>query len=147
MEKNIISIFHLHIHIIPRYMNDVPNPKGWIRNIFNNGDYSIYVRKMNKLVRDNIPNIIEQQGDKPDFVILDSFDYYNELKKKLTEEVTEFTNSDDVIELCDLIEVISAILDYKNINNKEFEEMRSKKNKSNGKFKNKIFLNGVHRMS
>ena len=27
--------------------------------------------KMNKLVRDNIPNIIEQQGDKPDFVILD----------------------------------------------------------------------------
>ena len=103
--------------------------------------------KMNKLVRDNIHNIIEQQGDKPDFVILDSFDYYNELKKKLTEEVTEFTNSDDVIELCDLIEVISAILDYKNINNKEFEEMRSKKNKSNGKFKNKIFLNGVHRMS
>ena len=103
--------------------------------------------KMNKLVRDNIPNIIEQQGDKPDLVILDSFDYYNELKKKLTEEVTEFTNSDDVIELCDLIEVISAILDYKNINNKEFEEMRSKKNKSNGKFKNKIFLNGVHRMS
>ena len=84
--------------------------------------------KMNKLVRDNIPNIIEQQGDKPDFVILDSFDYYNELKKKLTEEVTEFTNSDDVIELCDLIEVISAILDYKNINNNEFEEMRSKKN-------------------
>ena len=147
MEKNIISIFHLHIHIIPRYMNDVPNPKGGIRNIFNNGDYSIYVRKNEKLVRDNIPNIIEQQGDKPDFVILDSFDYYNELKKKLTEEVTEFTNSDDVIELCDLIEVISAILDYKNINNKEFEEMRSKKNKSNGKFKNKIFLNGVHRMS
>ena len=45
MEKNIISIFHLHIHIIPRYMNDVPNPKGGIRNILNNGDYSIYVRK------------------------------------------------------------------------------------------------------
>lgn len=103
--------------------------------------------KMNKLVRDNIPNIIEQQGDKPDFVILDSFDYYNELKKKLTEEVTEFTNSDDVLELCDLVEVISAILDYKNINNKEFEEIRSKKNKTNGKFKNKIFLNGVRRMS
>lgn len=43
--------------------------------------------KMNKLVRDNIPNIIEQQGDNPDFVILDSIDYYNELKKKLTEQV------------------------------------------------------------
>lgn len=103
--------------------------------------------KMNKLVRDNIPDIIEQQGDTPDFVILDSIDYYNELKKKLTEELTEFNISDDVLELCDLVEVISAILDYKNINNKEFEEMRLKKNKINGKFKNKIFLNGIHRMS
>lgn len=103
--------------------------------------------KMNKLVRDNIPDIIEQQGDKPDFVILDSLDYYNELKKKLTEELTEFNISDDVLELCDLVEVISAILDYKNISNKEFEEMRLKKNKINGKFENKIFLNGIHRMS
>ena len=55
--------------------------------------------------------------------------------------------SDDILELCDLVEVISAILDYRNINGKEFEEMRSKKNKTNGKFKDKIFLNGVHRMS
>lgn len=103
--------------------------------------------KMNKLVRDNIPDIIERQGDKPDFVILDSSDYYNELKKKLTEELTEFNTSDDVLELCDLVEVISAILDYKNIDNKEFEEMRLKKNNINGKFKNKIFLNGIYRMS
>ena len=103
--------------------------------------------KMNKLVRDNIPNIIEQKGDKTDFVILDSFDYYNELKKKLSEELTEFNESDDILELCDLVEVISAILDYRNINGKEFEEMRSKKSETNGKFKDKIFLNGVHRMS
>ena len=41
--------------------------------------------KMNKLVRDNIPDIIEKTGDKPDFVILESADYYNELKKKLAE--------------------------------------------------------------
>ena len=29
--------------------------------------------KMNKLVRDNIPNIIEQKGDKPDFINLKRF--------------------------------------------------------------------------
>ena len=96
--------------------------------------------KMNKLVRDNIPDIIEKTGDKPDFVILESADYYNELKKKLAEE------SDDVLELCDLVEVISAVLDYKKIDYKEFEEMRSKKSKKNGGFKNRVFLNGVHRM-
>jgi hypothetical protein len=46
--------------------------------------------KMNKLVRDNIPNIIEQQGDKPDFVILDSFDYYNEEIKSRTLKIVSF---------------------------------------------------------
>ena len=33
------TVFHIHIHIIPRYNGDVTNPKGGIRNIFNNGDY------------------------------------------------------------------------------------------------------------
>lgn len=102
--------------------------------------------KMNKLVRDNIPDIIEKTGDKPDFVILESADYYNELKKKLAEELNEFNESDDVLELCDLVEVISAVLDYKKIDYKEFEEMRSKKSKKNGGFKNRVFLNSVHRM-
>lgn len=102
--------------------------------------------KMNKLVRDNIPNIIEQTGDKPDFMILDSNDYYTELKKKLTEEVNEFDDSDEIIELCDVVEIISAILDYKNIGGEEFEKMRSAKNKANGKFEKRIFLNGVDRM-
>lgn len=118
-----------------------------MQNTFNKrGCYFMY-EKMNKLVRDNIPNIIEQKGDKSDFVILDSFDYYNELKKKLSEELTEFNESDDILELCDLVEVISAILDYRSIDGKEFEEMRSEKNKTNGKFKDKIFLNGVYRLS
>ena len=30
------TIFHLHIHIIPRYMGDSPNPRGGIRWIFPN---------------------------------------------------------------------------------------------------------------
>lgn len=34
------TIPHVHIHIIPRYNGDVPNPKGGIRNILANGDYS-----------------------------------------------------------------------------------------------------------
>lgn len=47
---------------------------------------------MNKLVRDNIPNIIEQKGDNRILVILDSYDYYNELKKKLSEELLNLMN-------------------------------------------------------
>jgi diadenosine tetraphosphate (Ap4A) HIT family hydrolase len=27
------TIFHFHLHIIPRYKNDVENPRGGVRNI------------------------------------------------------------------------------------------------------------------
>ena len=27
------SVFHCHMHIIPRYKGDVPNPKGGIRGV------------------------------------------------------------------------------------------------------------------
>ena len=27
------SVWHAHIHVIPRYIGDVPNPKGGVRNI------------------------------------------------------------------------------------------------------------------
>jgi diadenosine tetraphosphate (Ap4A) HIT family hydrolase len=30
------TIFHLHIHIIPRYFSDVPDPTGGVRNILKN---------------------------------------------------------------------------------------------------------------
>ena len=34
------TVFHAHIHLIPRYPGDVPNPRGGIRNIIpGKGDY------------------------------------------------------------------------------------------------------------
>jgi diadenosine tetraphosphate (Ap4A) HIT family hydrolase len=34
------SIFHAHIHIIPRYLGDVPTPRGGVRNIIpDKGNY------------------------------------------------------------------------------------------------------------
>jgi diadenosine tetraphosphate (Ap4A) HIT family hydrolase len=27
------TIFHFHLHVIPRYPNDVPNPRGGVRNL------------------------------------------------------------------------------------------------------------------
>lgn len=34
------SVPHLHLHIIPRWNGDVPNPKGGIRNLFASDPYS-----------------------------------------------------------------------------------------------------------
>jgi len=34
------TVFHAHIHVIPRYTGDVPNPRGGVRNIIpGKGDY------------------------------------------------------------------------------------------------------------
>ena len=74
-------------------------------------------------------------------------EYGEQREMPMRSVIPEQYRMNNILELCDLVEVISAILDYRNINGKEFEEMRSKKSETNGKFKNKIFLNGVHRMS
>ncbi len=34
------TISHAHFHIIPRYIGDVPDPKGGIRNVVGGGNYS-----------------------------------------------------------------------------------------------------------
>ena len=39
------SVFHLHIHVIPRYLGDVENPKGGIRHVVpRNASYEVINR-------------------------------------------------------------------------------------------------------
>ncbi|MBL7002411.1 MAG: HIT family protein [Gammaproteobacteria bacterium] len=39
------SVFHLHIHVIPRYLGDVENPKGGIRHVIpKNASYNVIPR-------------------------------------------------------------------------------------------------------
>ena len=33
------TVYHAHIHVIPRYKNDMENPRGGIRKIFRNNNY------------------------------------------------------------------------------------------------------------
>ena len=46
-------------------------------------------RIYNKLVRDNIPNIIKEKGEEPITRILSDEEYKKELEKKLNEEYQE----------------------------------------------------------
>lgn len=65
--------------------------------------------KYNKLVRDNIPEIIEKNGSIPVTRTLDDAEFMEYLEKKLDEEVAEFHESKTIEELADILEVVFAL--------------------------------------
>lgn len=99
----------------------------------------------NKLVRDKIPTIIENQGDTAITRILDDVEYLTYLKKKLQEEVDEYLQDNNINEICDILEVIQAILKVSNVSEQEIERLKHDKARKNGTFENKILLEKVIR--
>lgn len=101
------------------------------------------MRVYNKLVRDNIPKIIEANGEKAIAYILNDEQYIAELKKKLLEEVNEYLESDELVELADILEVVDALAVAAGSSFTEVLELKGKKAIKNGAFHNRIFLEGV----
>ena len=95
---------------------------------------------VNKLVRDKIPEIIKKDGKTPIIHVADDNEYWEKLKIKLKEEVDEFLKKSNEEELSDILEVIYAISDFKNIDKKHLENIRKKKIEKKGGFKSKIIL-------
>lgn len=101
----------------------------------------------NKLVRDNIPEIIRKNGGEPYTRILSDEEYKKELEKKLYEEYNEVLNTSSkeerIEELADMLEIISALA---KVEGQELEDVIScakQKNIKRGAFDNKIFLEKV----
>ena len=94
----------------------------------------------NKLVRDKIAQVIEQNGGKANTKILTEEEYLKELNKKLEEEVKEYLQSVEVEELADIEEVVLALVKLKGVSADKFEEIRLQKVEKRGAFENKLFL-------
>jgi len=97
----------------------------------------------NKLVRDKIPQIIEGSGKTAVVETLDSEAYKKLLDAKLEEELQEYLASDTVEELADLVEVVYAILKYKDVDLDTFENIRLIKAAERGAFDKRILLKEV----
>ncbi len=95
----------------------------------------------NKLVRDKIPQEINNvKGRKASYRVLNQAEYIQELDKKLFEEAHEFVEEHSIEELADLMEVVFAIMEARNIPIEEVEKARILKQDKKGGFKDKIYL-------
>lgn len=99
--------------------------------------------KINKLVRNKIPEIIANEGKKATFRVLTNSEYIEYLEKKLDEEVAEFHESKDIEELADIGEVVLAIASAKGVSHNVMNDVTLKKRSSRGSFSDRILLMDV----
>lgn len=98
------------------------------------------VVKYNKLVRDKIPEICNQDGKDVIIKELSNKEYEKCLCEKLIEECEEYIESRDIEELADAMEVVYAIAANKDVNYLDIESLRQKKREKRGGFDKKILL-------
>ena len=94
----------------------------------------------NKLIRDRIPEIIQEAGKSCRIITLKNEDYLKHLNEKLQEELNEYYESKKIEELVDLLEIIYAIAEHHGVSKEKIEEMRLPKKEKRGGFNKKLFL-------
>ena len=98
----------------------------------------------NKLVRDNIPVIIKNNGDIPIYRKLGEKEYWEYLLKKDVEELEEVrdakTMEERKKELADKLELIVAMAEYSGFSFEEIIAEAQAKKEKNGGFQNRILL-------
>lgn len=96
-----------------------------------------------KLVRDNIPSIIEKAGKECETEVLSQEKYVEALDKKLDEELMEYHKDKNAEELADLLEVVYAVAVARGYTREAIEDIRAKKAEERGGFQRKILLKKV----
>ena len=94
----------------------------------------------NKLVRDNIPDIIRANGGECTVRIMGDDEYRLELIKKMHEEINEFDSDNTAEELADIFEVFTALIKCSGYTENEIINIADKKRKKNGGFEKKFFM-------
>ena len=99
---------------------------------------------MNKLVRDNIPEICLAHGDIPTYHTLSEDKYILALKEKMNEEYHEIlgaeTKEEALEECADLLELLFAFTKVNGYQEEDLLQTRMLKREKRGGFEKRIFL-------
>ena len=99
-------------------------------------------KKYHKLVRDKIPEIIENSGKSCETRVLSDEEYLQFLQEKLLEEVAEYRESGSHEELADILEVVYALAESIGCTREELLACYEKKHAERGGFRDRVFLIG-----
>lgn len=91
---------------------------------------------MPKLVRDRIPELFGGHS-RP----LDETEYRHALREKLQEEVAEYLESGELLELADILEVVYALAKLEGVSAAELEQRRAAKAEERGGFERRLWWN------
>lgn len=97
----------------------------------------------NKLVRDNIPQIIREAGKECAIEIMSAPEYKQALRDKVMEEAQEVAEAEPeelVKELADLYEVMDALMDAHEIDRAEVIREQERRRGERGGFRQRIRL-------
>lgn len=89
---------------------------------------------MGKLVRDRIPELFGGTTRR-----LDDGEFRAALRGKLQEEVAEYLDSGETLELADVLEVVSALAALDGVSAERLEELRAQKAAARGSFGERLW--------
>lgn len=98
----------------------------------------------NKLVRDLIPQIIEETGKTCSVRVLEHGEQLEEIKVKMQEEALEFLEAaspkEAVEELADILELVHTAIQMYDVPYEQLEKIRTQKKSKRGGFSKGIYL-------
>ncbi|XWK91248.1 MAG: nucleoside triphosphate pyrophosphohydrolase [Phormidium sp.] len=100
-------------------------------------------KEYHKLVRDKIPEIIQQSGLKCETLTISESEYRQALRQKVVEEAQEIAAADEenlIMELADIYEVIDAIRETYGINRELIIAEQMRRRNERGGFQKRIKL-------
>ena len=97
----------------------------------------------NKLIRDKIPEIIENAGKEYEIHRADEQEYIEKLLLKVEEELAEFKEEPSIAEMADLFEVLDSVINYYDFDKQKIKNYQKKKRKERGGFEKQLILDKV----
>ncbi|MFT9816193.1 phosphoribosyl-ATP pyrophosphohydrolase [Lysinibacillus sp. NPDC056185] len=98
----------------------------------------------NKLVRDLIPQVIEEEGKTCSIRVLEQGEHLEEIKVKMQEEALEFLEAaspkEAVEELADILELVHTAIQMYDVSYEQLEQICTQKKSQRGGFSKGIYL-------